>query len=96
MHNNYHQGADCISGLKKFIIHQMDIETTFLNEDLTKDIYMKRPRGLDTPIHKVYRLTKFYMVLSRLQNSSMRNLTGLFVAMGIESVNLTSTLYKSC
>jgi len=30
------------------------------------------------------------MVSSMLQNSSMRNLTELFVVMGIESVNLTS------
>jgi len=25
----------------------MDMKTTFLNEDLTEEIYMKRPEGLD-------------------------------------------------
>jgi len=35
------------AAIKKVIIHQMDMKTTFLNEDLTKEIYMRRPEGLD-------------------------------------------------
>ena len=45
--------------IKKFIIHQMGVKTAFINGDLTEEIYMKRPEGLDTPIDKVYKLTKF-------------------------------------
>ena len=36
----------------------MDVKTVFLNGDLTKKIYMKRPEGLDALIDKVCKLTK--------------------------------------
>ena len=38
------------AAIKKFIIHQMDVKTAFLNGDLTEEIYMKKSEGLDTPI----------------------------------------------
>jgi len=41
------------AAIKKFIIHQMDVKTTFLNRDLTKEIYMERLEGLDAPIDKI-------------------------------------------
>jgi len=37
----------------------MGVKTAFINGDLTEEIYMKRPEGLDTSIDKVYKLTKF-------------------------------------
>ena len=46
--------------IKKFIIHQMDMKTVFLNGDLSEEIYMKKPEGLNAPlIDKVCKLTKF-------------------------------------
>ena len=36
----------------------MDVKTTFLNGDLTEEIYMERPKGLDAPIDKVCKLTR--------------------------------------
>ena len=36
----------------------MDVKTTFLNGDLTEEIYMERPEGLDAPIDKIRKLTK--------------------------------------
>ena len=69
----------------------MDVKTTFLNENLTEEIYIKRPEGLDALINKVHiKTTSLYMVLSKLQNSGMKILTGLFITVGIESVNQTS------
>ena len=46
------------AAIKKFIIHQMDVKTTFLNRDLTEEVYMERSEGLDAPIDKVCKLTK--------------------------------------
>jgi len=46
------------AAIKKFIIHQMDVKTTFLNGDLTEKIYMKRSEGLDAPVNKLCKLIK--------------------------------------
>jgi len=38
------------ASIRKFIIHQMDVKSAFLNGNLTKEIYMERSEGLETPI----------------------------------------------
>jgi len=68
----------------------MDVKTAFLNGDLTEEIYMKRLEGLNASIDKVCKLTKFLYGLKQAPKFWHENLTGLFVIMGIESVNLTS------
>ncbi|GJV44927.1 zinc finger, CCHC-type containing protein, partial [Tanacetum coccineum] len=42
------------------VIHQMDVQTTFLNGDLDEQVYMKQPEGFVTPgnEHKVCKLVK--------------------------------------
>ena len=41
-------------------VHQMDVQTTFLNEDLDKEIYMEQPEGFSASgqERKVYKLVK--------------------------------------
>ena len=46
------------AAIKRFVIHQMDVKTAFLNEDLTEKIYMEKPEGLDAPLGKVCKLVK--------------------------------------
>ena len=45
--------------IKGFVVHQMDVKTTFLNEDLTEEIYMDKSEGLDAPASQVCRLVKY-------------------------------------
>jgi len=45
------------AAIKKFIIHQMDVKTDFLNGDLTEEVYIKKSEGFDAPINKVCKLT---------------------------------------
>ena len=68
----------------------MDVNTSFLNGDLTKEIYMEKPEGLDAPAGKVCKIIKSLYRLSRHRNSSIRSSMVLFATMGIKSVSLTS------
>ncbi|KAH9736282.1 hypothetical protein KPL71_018042 [Citrus sinensis] len=38
-----------VAALRNLEIHQMDVKTTFLNEDLDEEIYMEQPEGFITP-----------------------------------------------
>jgi hypothetical protein len=45
----------------KFYIHQMDVKTTFLNEDLNEKVYMQKSKSFKFPKNekKIYKLVKF-------------------------------------
>ena len=49
-----------IVALRNLEVHQMDLETTFLNGYLEEEIYMEQPKGFSTPGQekKVYKLVK--------------------------------------
>ncbi|KAL0325017.1 UNVERIFIED_CONTAM: Retrovirus-related Pol polyprotein from transposon TNT 1-94 [Sesamum radiatum] len=49
-----------LASIQNLVIHQMDVKTTFLNEDLDKEVYMKQPEGFIMPgnEHKVCKLVK--------------------------------------
>ena len=49
-----------IATIHNLMIHQMDVKTTFLNEDLEKEIHMDQPKGLTmlSNEHKVCKLLK--------------------------------------
>jgi hypothetical protein len=49
---------------KKMIIHQMDVDTAFLNAPLEEDIYMIPPDGYDIARGKVLKLKRVFMVSS--------------------------------
>ena len=51
-----------IAALHNLEIHQMDVETVFLNGELNEEIYMKQPEGFIVPSQekKVCRLVKFF------------------------------------
>nr|GEV08527.1 hypothetical protein [Tanacetum cinerariifolium] len=49
-----------LADIRNLVIHQMDVKTTFLNDDLDKEVYMKQPKGFVMPgnEHKVCKLVK--------------------------------------
>ena len=49
-----------LASIYKFIVHQMDVKTAFLNGDLDDEVYMKQPEGFVLPINekKVCKLVK--------------------------------------
>ena len=53
-----------LTSIYKLFIHQMDVKTTFLNEDLDEEIYMLQPEDCITPRqeNKVANCTNHYMV----------------------------------
>ena len=65
-----------IVAIHDFIIHQMDVKTTFLNGVLEEEIYMDQPKGFVVPgqEHKYANWKDLYMVLNKHQNSGMINL----------------------
>lgn len=51
----------CIISLaasKKWHLHQLDVNNTFLHEDLYEEVYMTPPEGYYNPFNKVCRLRK--------------------------------------
>ena len=52
--------ALAIVALRNLEVHQIDVQTTFLNEDLDEEIYMKQPEGFFAlrQERKVYKLVK--------------------------------------
>lgn len=48
-----------IAALHKFEIHQIDVKITFLNGELTEEIYIKQPEGfMVKKENKVWKLVK--------------------------------------
>ena len=47
-----------ISSILGLIVHQMDVETAFLNAELKEEIYMHPPIGMSVSSGKVLRLKK--------------------------------------
>ena len=49
-----------IVALRYFEVHQMDVKTTILNEDLDEEIYIRQPEGFSTlgQVRKVCKLVK--------------------------------------
>ena len=38
-----------LASIYEFIVHQMDVKTTFLNGDLDEEVYMEQPEGFVLP-----------------------------------------------
>nr|GEW79259.1 hypothetical protein [Tanacetum cinerariifolium] len=61
------------AAVHNLVIHQMDVKTTFLNDDLDEEVYMRQSKGFVTPIneHKAFDNTKKFLS-SRFSLKDMR------------------------
>ena len=71
-------------------LHQMDVRTTFLNEDLVEDVYMSQPIGFEEvgKENMVCKLQNLFMVQSRLLGSDISGLMKLSLPMALRTTSL--------
>ncbi|GJU02572.1 retrovirus-related pol polyprotein from transposon TNT 1-94 [Tanacetum coccineum] len=69
---------------KSFLVYQMDVKTTFLNEPLREEVYVNQPNGFVDPHHldKVYHLKKALYGLKQASRARYDELSNFLVSNG--------------
>jgi hypothetical protein len=78
---------------KKMIIHQMDVDTAFLNAPLEEDIYMIPPDGYDIAPGKVLKLKKSLYGLKQSPRNFNMTLNNTLVQMGFQRCVSDTCIY---
>ncbi|KAK4390251.1 Copia protein [Sesamum angolense] len=70
-----------LASVYNLLIHQMDVKTTFLDDELEKKIYMDKPERFvaHCNVHKVCKLLSLSVDLNKHPDSDMKSLTKLFL-----------------
>ena len=66
---------------KGWLLHQLDVKSTFLNGELEKDIYVEQPQGIivNGEEYKVYKLNKALYGLKQTQRAWYTQIDGYFL-----------------
>lgn len=82
----------CIEDLE---VHQMDIETEFLNSTLSEEVYMKQPEGVVTAGKEdwVCKLHKSLYGLKQAPRAWHQALTSFLTREGFEKISCESCIY---
>ncbi|GJU24106.1 retrovirus-related pol polyprotein from transposon TNT 1-94 [Tanacetum coccineum] len=80
---------------KSFLVYQMDVNTTFLNEPLKEEVYINRPDGFVDPHHpdKVYHLKKALYGLKQAPRAWYDELSNFLVSKGFSKDSINPTLF---
>lgn len=90
-----------LAAKKKWFLHQLDISNTFLNGDLSKEIYMDIPpgyaeiKGVNLPHNAVLELKKSIYGLKQASRQWFLKFSSTLLRMGFEKINVDHTLFWS-
>ncbi|GJU18381.1 retrovirus-related pol polyprotein from transposon TNT 1-94 [Tanacetum coccineum] len=82
---------------KNMMIYQMDVKTTFLNEELKEEVYASQPEGFvdqDNPSH-VYKLKKALYGLKQAPRAWYNMLSSFVVSQHFSKVDLTLSMQST-
>ena len=84
-----------IAAAEDLELHQLDVDTAFLNGDLKEEIYMKQPLGFEEPgrEHLVCRLKKSLYGLKQASRSWYEKIDGVFGELGLRSSGADHSIY---
>ena len=83
-----------ISAMLSLEVHQMDVETAFLNADLQEDVYIKPPEGIDLPSgYNCFKLTKALYGLKQSPREWYNNINTFLQSLGFIRLQSEHCLY---
>ena len=85
-----------VSPILGLIVHQMDVETAFLNAELKEEIYMHPPVGMTVKDGHVLRLRKTLYGLKQSPREWNANLDNYMIKMKFVRINADSCVYIRC
>ncbi|KAD4385441.1 hypothetical protein E3N88_25609 [Mikania micrantha] len=85
-----------ISAQKGWLIHHLDVKTTFLHGELNEEVFVNQPEGFERKgqERKVYKLTKALYGLKQAPRAWNTKLDGVLKEYGFERCKLEQAVYK--
>ena len=85
--------ALAIAASKKWEVHHMDVKCSFLNGDLTEEIYMQQPQGFSTNPSLVCRLRKSLYGLKQATRAWYAKIDSFFLSLNFVRCNSDPNVY---
>jgi hypothetical protein len=84
-----------LSAQKKWSIHHMDVNNSFLNGYLEEEVFLKQPQGFEVQgkDHQVYKLKKALYDLKQTPRTWYARIDGYFLESGFNTSKSEPTLY---
>jgi hypothetical protein len=82
-----------VASINKWNIYQMDVKNAFLNDDLSEEVYMDAPPGMETPKGKVLRLQKALYGLKQAPKAWYDRFNSVMIENGFSSCFTDAALF---
>ena len=78
-------------------IHQMDVKTTFLNDEIEEEVYIEQPEGFETFDHEsqVCQLMRYLYGLKQAPRAWYARIDNYFTELGFAKSEADTNLYTS-